>query len=506
MTIDNYFPRFNVATASDRRRSVSEPSQASFDNCFVMKTRILFALALWCCTVCGMAQDFDKYFEDNTLRIDYIFAGDAEKQDVYLSKLCKQDLWAGRRSRLAETFLEGNGQLTVRDHATHEVLYVWTFSTLFQEWLLTDEAKHVKRSFECSYNIPYPKATIDVTVTLRDKYRKVTTEMTHTVDPKDILIRHIVAPQIPFQYVWKGAGGQQKANSDLRNRTYIPTPYDPMDGVNITDCVDLAILAEGYTEAEMGKFYMDAQRAADALFEREPFKGLKDRFNVVAVAAPSEQSGPSVPKEGIWVNNAANSSYSTFYTDRYLMSSNMHRIYDLLSGVPFEHILVLVNTDTYGGGGIYNQVDFATADHPTFKQVFVHEFGHSYGGLADEYAYDDMDEIWYPEGIEPWEPNVTTLTDFNSKWAEMMPKGTPIPTPLDPKVPDFKKINQLSQKEIDKLNESVHRVGVFEGAGYQSKGCYRPAQECRMKINEVLDFCPVCTRAIQRITDFYTAK
>lgn len=184
----------------------------------------------------------------------------------------------------------------------------------------------------------------------------------------------------------------------------------------------------------------------------------------------------------------------------------MHRIYDVLSDVPFEHVLVLVNTGIYGGGGIYNQLLCCSTDHYTFKQVLVHEFGHSYAGLGDEYAYDDMDTVWYPSDIEPWEPNITTLHDFQSKWAEMVPVGTPIPTPLDPKVPDSRTVSLQDKEAMKRLNASVGVVGVFEGAGYQTKGCFRPAQECRMKVNEVDDFCPVCTRAICRITDFYTAR
>lgn len=464
------------------------------------------------------AQSFDDYFENATLRLDYIFAGNVNEQHIYLQELKKQDKWAGRKSRLAEKFLNGNGQLTVRDHASQQVIYVWTFSTLFQEWLQYDEAKKVDKAFETSYNIPFPKRPIDVTVTLTDSHHKVTTEMTHTVDPNDILIRKIGDNGIPFHYVWKGqpikeqgarSEGQGATDNEPRNgkgRDYTASEYDPFRDVNITECIDLAIVAEGYTDAQMGKFYHDCQRAVDALFAWEPFKSLQNRFNVVAVAAPSREAGPTVPHKGVWHTTPAGSHYDTFYTDRYLMSQDMHKIYDLLSGVPFEHIMVLVNSDTYGGGGIYNQVTFSTSDHPTFKEVFVHEFGHSYGGLADEYAYDDMDSEWYPADTEPWEPNITTLKDFDSKWADMMPKKQPIPTPLDPKVPDFKKIDKNDAKAMGLLNRCTQVVGVFEGAGYQSKGCYRPAQECRMKINEVEDFCPVCTRAIQRITDFYTAK
>lgn len=453
---------------------------------------ILLALVMLMNGMMAMAQSFDEYFEDNTLRLDYIFAGNAKVQSIYLEDLKKQDRWAGRKNRLAEKFLNGNGQVTVRDHATQKVIYVTTFSSLFQEWIQDKEAKSVNRAFETSYNVPFPKASIDVTVTLTDYHHKVVASMTHTVDPKDILIRHVGKNGIPFRYIWKGnpdvQGAANKGEAD------------------ITGCVDLAILAEGYTEAQMDKFYADCERSVEALFEREPFKSLKNKFNVVAVAAPSLESGPSVPHSNVWNVTAASTNYDTFYSQRYLTTKNMHKVYDLLSGVPFEHIMVLVNSDIYGGGGIYNQVTVATSDHPTFKQVFVHEFGHSYGGLGDEYAYDDMDEIWYPSDVEPWEPNLTTLKDFSKKWADLMPKNQPIPTPLDPTVPDNKDVDLNNAKQMAKLNACTQVVGVFEGAGYQSKGCYRPAQECRMKINEVQDFCPVCARAIRRITDFYTSK
>lgn len=453
------------------------------------------------------AQSFDDYFVDATMRLDYVFAGDANRQEIYLEHVMRQDRWAGRKSRLAEKFLNGNGQLVVRDHKSGDTIYVWTFSTLFQEWLQYDEAKRVKRAFESSYNIPYPRDVVDITITLTDNRQKVTTSMTHTIDPKDMLIKHLSDNGIPYHYIWKGKSQkslQNQKQDSASKRNYIPTPYDPLKDVDITGCVDLAILAEGYTQAEMGKFYSDCERAVEALFAWEPFRSLKDKFNVVAVAAPSLQSGPTVPHQGIYVNTAVGCHYDTFYSDRYLTSQDMHRVYDLLSGVPFEHIMVLVNTDTYGGGGIYNQVTFATSDHPTFAQVFVHEFGHSYGGLGDEYAYDDMDSEWYPKDVEPWEPNLTTLHDFASKWQDLMPKKQPVPTPLDPNVPNFRTMDHNDAKQVARLNACTQVVGVFEGAGYQSKGCYRPAQECRMKINEVRDFCPVCSRAIRQITEFYT--
>lgn len=433
------------------------------------------------CSING--QNYDKWFSDSTLRLDYVFAGSASEQHIFFEKACSTARWAGRKARLSETFMQGNGQISIKDHASGQLLYVHSFSTLFQEWLATNEAQHLNKAFETSYNVPMPRKEADITVTLYDFHHHVTATMTHTIDPNDILIRSINNISIPYYYIYKGDGCTD-------------------DGPDITGCIDLAIVAEGYTDMEMGKFYHDCHRVVDALFGHEPFKSLKNRFNVVAVASPSADSGSSVPHAKQWRRTAAATHYDTFYSARYLFSQDMHRIYDLLSGVPFEHIIVLVNSDTYGGGGIFNQLNVTTSDHPTFRQVLVHEFGHSYAGLGDEYAYGDDPETMYPSDTEPWEPNLTTLHDFGKKWADMLSKDTPIPTP-PAEIPNYRDLRTDEDRRL--LNAATQRVGVFEGGGYQAKGVYRPAQECRMKINEVEDFCPVCTQAIIRITDFYTS-
>ncbi|MBQ7687049.1 MAG: peptidase M64 [Bacteroidaceae bacterium] len=432
-------------------------------------TIIMLALA----TMAG-AQTFDEYFEDNTLRLDYVLGGDSAAQYIQLSQLYKQKQWAGRRNRLAETYLLGNAQINVFDSATGKLIYVHTFSTLFQEWLNETEATQMKRAFEASYNIPFPKRPIDIRVTLTDNHNKICAMLTHHVDPTDILIRPIGDNGIPYKYIQK--------NGD------------------VSECVDIAIVAEGYTTTEMDKFYRDSQRAADAIFSHEPFKSMKHRFNVVAVGAVSNESGPSEPGRGIWHDTVLRSHYDTFYSDRYLTTSAVHKLFDLLSGVPFEHIIVLINTPRYGGGGIYNQWMCSSSDHATFKQVLVHEFGHSYAGLADEYNYGDNHVEWYPADTEPWEPNITTLKDFDKKWKDLIPASTPVPTP--PTINNYQQTRTTMSSE--ELNKKTQRVGVFEGAGYMARGAYRPAELCRMNVNEVEDFCPVCTRAIIGITDFYT--
>ena len=449
-----------------------------------MKRLLMIMVSVWYVAMIASAQAFENDFQDSTLRLDYVLAGNAKQQHIYYCKASKSARWAGRKARLAEIPLRGNGQIMISDHETGRLLYVHTFSTLFQEWQAEEEATRVDRAFQTSFNVPMPKRPVDVKVTLTDFHAQVKGLLQHTIDPADILIRRIDEPQETFRYVWTG-------------KTL------PNGQPDITSCIDLAIIAEGYSHEEMEKFYTDSRRVVDALFAHEPFTSMKSRFNIVAVATESPKSGPSIPHVGLWRQTPAGVHYDTFYSNRYLMTSEMHRIYDLLSGIPFEHIIVLVNSSTYGGGGIYNQLTVTTSDHPTFRPVLVHEFGHAYGGLGDEYFYDDAYESMYPADTEPWEPNLTTLVDFQSKWADMVPKGTPIPTPR-PKPSEKKRGKKLTERE--QLNILTQQVGVFEGGGYQSKGVFRPAQECRMKVNEVENFCPVCSRALVRITDFYTSQ
>ena len=247
-----------------------------------------------------------------------------------------------------------------------------------------------------------------------------------------------------------------------------------------------ANIAEGYKKEEMPTFINDVHTAVEALFEHEPFKRMRDRFNIVAVEAPSEESGTSEPGKGIWKNTALHSHFDTFYSERYLTTLNLKEMHNWLAGIPYEHIIVLVNTDRYGRGGILNSYNLSTMHNKHSKPVVVHEFGHSFAGLADEYAYENEAIPMYPHDIEPWEPNITTLKNFHGKWEDMIAKGTPVPTPLPKKAKD------------------MNRIGMYEGAGYSVKGVYRGLPDCRMRTNEHPVFCPVCQRAIARLIDFYT--
>lgn len=410
-------------------------------------------------TLGSYSQNFAEFFQDKTLRVDYIFTGDAKRQAIYLDELSQLPSWAGRRHHLSELPLAGNGQIIVKDKATGQCIYKTSFSSLFHEWLSTDEAQVTAKGFENTFLLPFPKKAVEIEITLYSPRREIMASYKHTVTPDDILIHKRGTSHVtPHRYMHQS--GNEK------------------------DCIDVAILAEGYTEKEMDLFYQDARQACESLFSHEPFRSMKQKFNIVAVASPSIDSGVSVPRENLWKQTAVHSHFDTFYSERYLTTSRVKSIHNALAGIPYEHIIILANTHVYGGGGIYNSYTLTTAHHPMFKPVVVHEFGHSFAGLADEYFYEnDTMTDTYPLDVEPWEQNISTRVDFASKWQDMLVPNTPIPTPTE-------------QRE-------TYPIGVYEGGGYSFKGVYRATYNCRMKTNEYPEFCPICQRAIRRIIEFY---
>jgi len=399
---------------------------------------------LLCTTV--HAQKYDNFFTGQTLRLDYSFVGNAEKQYIALDEMYVIPNWYGKRQHLNEVPMRGNGQISVYTKRTGELIYRNSFSTLFQEWLTYPEAKTTNKAFQNVFLVPMPKDTAKITVELYNNRQEVIATFTHEVLPTDILIRHIGERNI--------------------------TPYRTLrQAKDSTRCIHIAYIAEGYQQEEMERFLQDAKEADDAIFAHEPFKSMSERFHVIAVMPPSLESGTSEPANGIWKETPLHAHFDTFYSDRYLTTLHLKDMHDLLAGTPYEHIIVLVNTEKYGGGGILNSYNLAMTHHPMYRQVVVHEFGHSFGGLADEYAYDFEQLPFYPLDKEPWEPNITTKVDFGSKWKDMVGKNG---------------------------------VGLYEGAGYTLKGVFRPTKDCRMHSNETPDFCPVCQRSLRRTIDFYT--
>lgn len=400
---------------------------------------------------------FDDYFINKTLRIDYINAGNSDTNIIYLNQLKQEPYWGGSHVNLIDIFNYGEYKVVLLDKKSKKELYSRAYNTLFSEWQDTPEAKKVSRSFYESVVVPFPKDSATVLIQKIDKKNVYHTIFKYDIDPNSIFIKK----DLVYNF----------ETGDLLNNG----PSDKK--------VDIAILAEGYTKDEMDKFIKDAQRLIDTLFAYEPFKSHKSDFNVHYVKSYSLDSGTDIPGDGIWKRTIMNSSFWTFGIERYLTTEDFKSVRDVAAEVPYDQIYIITNTDKYGGGGIYNYFNLCISDNPAAPQVFVHEFGHGFGGLADEYAYgaDEMDR--YDLTVEPIEPNITTLVDFKSKWQDMVTPGTKIPT-------------QASEANRGK-------VGAFEGAGYVSKGVYRPTMQCIMRELKY-DFCPVCQRALTQMIKFYS--
>lgn len=434
----------------------------------------LAALLASSCMVEAVAADFNENFSDSTLRVDYIFGGGPSGVRIMLDSQSKQKGWAGRRHRLKDVPVAGNGTIMVTDPQTGDTLYRNTFSSLFQEWIYTPEASQKEMAFENSFLVPLPIKEADITVSLRGNRHEEIGRITHRYRPDDVLVALRGETPVAHRYIHKGG--------------------DP------SEAIDIAILAEGYRQEEMDSFLNKAEAIANEILSYEPFASNKDTFNVVAVMTPSNESGTSIPLKNEWKDTAFESHFSTFYSSRYLTAPRVWKLHKALEGIPYEHVLVLVNTTAYGGGGIHNSYQIATSDHELTLPVAVHEFGHSFAGLADEYFYTEDEDDTYPLDIEPWQQNITTLVDFDSKWRDMLTPGVKIPTPWVDE--GGTREERMARAKQAKNGDVV--VGVFEGGGYKSKGVYRPVETCRMRDNHNPTFCPVCERAISRVIEFYT--
>jgi hypothetical protein len=403
--------------------------------------------------------DFNKYFRDESMRFDFLLGGNSKEERVYFEQIKKEPYWAGSKKNLTDPFNYGNYRFSIFDVKSDSLLFSKGFSTLFEEWQSTAEAKKVDKTFYQSAIFPFPKRKIRLEIDSRQWEGNFKTIYKTEIEPDNYFIMNETPEQFKTYEILRNGKPENK--------------------------VDIVILAEGYTAEEMEKFKDDANRVSDYLFHTEPFKSEKEKFNVTAVLTSSIESGTDIPGEHIYRNTRFNSSFYTFDVSRYLTTSDMKNILDAAAVVPYDHIYVLVNTERYGGGGFYNFVSVCTSDNALTGEVFVHEFGHGFAGLGDEYynsevAYEDF----YNLKVEPWEPNITTLVDFGSKWKKMVADSVEIPTPRSAKY--------------------NNTVGVYEGGGYMSKGIYSPYNDCRMKSNNPKMFCPVCQESIKKVIRFYT--
>lgn len=425
-----------------------------------MKNTIIFIIYFFVLSGYTKSQSvFDINFFNKSMRIDFVLAGNTNNQSAYLLDIKEEQFWGGAKNNLIDNLEYGEYRFSLYSVKGKEVIYSRGFCTLFEEWRTTDEAKIINKAFTQTVNFPFPKNKVEFILEARKHDGSFELLLEFTIDPKGNNInkegrpKHEVVPLI------------NNGTSDKM--------------------VDLTFIAEGYTLDELDKFKNDVIKITDYIFSQEPFISLKHKFNIWAVCSPSADSGTDNPRQDKWVNTAVNSSFNTFYIDRYLETTDVISVRDIASCAPYDHICVLVNSNRYGGGGIYNHFSIGTSDHHLSAKVMLHELGHGLAGLADEYytsdvAYNDFFDL----NTEPWQPNITTLINFDSKWKHLIDKETPIPTP------DTKQYK--------------NQTGVFEGGGYVAKGVYRPYVNCRMKSNEADKFCEACQEAITKMIIFLT--
>jgi len=407
------------------------------------------------------AQQYSDYFTEKACRVDFYFTGNSHITNAYIDKICQEPFWGGRRANLSNDMNLGQYRFQVLDSLSNRLIYTDGFSTLYFEWQSTPEALLVNKGFEQSIQFPYPLKSAKIRIEKRIDYNNWETLTQFCFSPDDKLIRKTKPVATPVKIICKTAEPEK--------------------------AIDIAVIAEGYTAKQRDKFFKDAQKLADNLFTHEPFTKHKSRINIYAIAAISGDTGVSMPQNDNWRNSALGSHYYTFYSDRYLTTPYVFNLRDYAALVPYDAIYILANTKTYGGGGIFNFYTLASADSKRAQtEVTVHEFGHSFAGLADEYFKEGSDVLdgMYDLKQEPWEPNITSLVQFNKKWKNQLPVGTLIPTPL--------------------VEENKTKIGVFEGGGYLTKGMYRPYFDCRMRTNIAKGFCPVCEKAVEKRIKFLT--
>ncbi|HEU4853299.1 MAG TPA: M64 family metallopeptidase [Telluria sp.] len=443
--------------------------------------------------------------QPGTLRVDYVHSGNADAEHYALERVLVEPLpWAGSLSQAIDTTDRGVNKVEVVDAKTGKLLYSRGFSTIFGEWRTTEEAGKLDRAFSESVRFPQFEQPVKVRILKRGKDNAFKQVWTVDVDPaaQDVVRRQPEAPAKPIPIRVSG-----------------PSPSK----------VDLLVLGDGYTAADMKKFEADAKRLADYLFTVSPFKERAGDFNVWAMAVPTAQSGVSRPSTGAHQPSALGTRYDIFGSERYVLTLDNRALRDIAQHAPYEFIEILVNNETYGGGGIYGQFSTAAAGNDWANYLFVHEFGHHFAGLADEYYTSPVSYQSTGERLEPWEPNVTALLDPSKlKWKAKVKAGTPLPTPW-PKE-EYEAHSRAYQKqraalraanrpesEMSKLFKEdlkftsalfskakhKHDVGAFEGANYEAKGFYRSEMQCVM-FDRSESFCHVCSDALQETMDLYS--
>jgi hypothetical protein len=450
----------------------------------------------------GVTFDFSS-----TLRVDYFHTGGPTTGETFaVDRVVNDGPWAGSRTQLVDGTNLGKYLFEVRAKSSATVLYSRGFASIYGEWETTPEVKTAQRTFHESLRLPWPSGPVTIALSKRQRDNSFRDVWSIDIDPSSRFVNR--APPPASTSVWTVFENGPAAQK-----------------------VDLLIIGEGYTREQLPKFHGDVTRLVGTLFAQEPFKSRKNDFNVRAVDLPAAESGINRPNAGVFRRTPISAEYNVFDSERYVLTLDNRALRDAASAAPYEFIEILVNDKTYGGGGIFNDQATASVDSAFSDYVFVHEFGHHFAALADEYYTSD---VAYETGAadlpEPWEPNVTALKDpATLKWRDLVTPGTPLPTPWDKET--FEKESRATQErrrairarnapeeEMDALFREqrdreekllggmkyARTVGAFEGASYEARGLYRPEADCIMFTRDRVGFCRVCRRAISRIIDLYS--
>jgi len=453
------------------------------------------------------AVELDARFTGATLRFDYDHVGTGSAEHIAPHGYRIEGPWAGSTTVLEDPSGLGLYRFVVRDAASSAVIWSRGFCSIFGEWATTGSAKTAWRSFQESQRFPEPVGPVVLALEKRDE-------------------------RGAFREFWRGDLDPQSRFVDRAPLSHALVPIEfEVNGPPATQ-VDLLLLADGYARDGREKFESDARRLLDALFATEPWKSRRGDVSVRGIfVSDSDTSGISNPRKAEWKRSVFGTSFNAFDSDRYVLTYEDRRLREIAAHAPYDALAILIDDRKYGGGGIYNLWTTATVDTEPAEYVFVHELGHSFAGLADEYYTSQVAyESWQLAGTEPWEPNATALLDPTQlKWRDLVEAGTPLPTPWRQTEYDtadlaYQALRQeliargASEDENEALMRSVReksgpflaserwsgRVGAFEGSMYAAKGLYRPAADCIMFTRNPVPFCPVCRRAIERAIDLYT--
>jgi IgA Peptidase M64/Peptidase M64 N-terminus len=454
----------------------------------------------------GAGTGFDSRFTGRTLRFSYFHGGTAKEEHVSLGGLRLEGEWPGSRVHLLDDTNLGKYFFEVIDPATHQAIWSRGFSSIYGEWETTGEAgAGTWRTFQESMRFPEPRGKVQVVIKKRGADGAFREIFSTAIDPADRFVDR--SPLSGAGKVWTVFESGPPAVK-----------------------ADLLVLGDGYTAREMEKFHADVRRLTGALFAAEPFKSHRSDFNVRAIDLPAPDSGVSDSSTSTWHKSPLGLAYNAFGSERYMLTFSDEAVREAAAEAPYDALILLSNSRKYGGGGIFNLWNTVAVDSAQSAYVTVHEFGHSFAGLGDEYYTSQVSyENFNPAGSEPWEPNVTALLDpKHPKWGDLVEAGTPIPTPWNQEAYDKvvlasekvrrelreknapeERMEALFQEVIEKTTPLLRaekyfgKVGAFQGAGYEAKGLYRPEVDCIMFSRNPKSFCAVCAQAIERMIRMY---